>query len=157
MSFDTRDLRKALGCFPTGIVVVTAGKGEDLRGITVNSFASLSLDPPLILWCIAKSSRRYETFTKADEFTVSVLSHAARAASDAIAVAGEGLLTGVTLEPCGTAPPAIADALAVFECTREALHDGGDHVIVVGRIACFRHRDGAPLTFFRGQYVKISE
>jgi flavin reductase (DIM6/NTAB) family NADH-FMN oxidoreductase RutF len=156
MSFDGRAFRSALGCFATGIVVVTAGSKGDWRGITVNSFASLSLDPPLILWCIAKSSRRYETFTKATEFTVSVLAEAARAAADAIALAGEGELGAVPIEECEACPPAIQGALSVFECTNEALHDGGDHVIVVGRVNAFRCQDGVPLTFFRGKYGTIA-
>ncbi|GAA0571054.1 flavin reductase family protein [Rhizomicrobium electricum] len=155
MSFDARAFRNALGCFPTGIVVVTAGTSGNWRGITVNSFASLSLDPPLILWCIAKTSRRYLTFTNATEFTVSILGEADRAAAEAIATAGEGELTAIELEECE--PPAIKGAIAVFECARETLHDGGDHVIVVGRVHAFRHRNGAPLTFFRGRYGKIVE
>lgn len=152
MSFDARAFRQALGSFATGIAVVTAGRDGNWRGITVNSFSSLSLDPPLILWCIGKTSRRYLTFTNAAEFTVSILSADNRAAAEAIATAGEGELTAVPLEDCDDCPPAIAGALAVFECSREALHDGGDHVIVVGRVKTFRQRDGAPLTFFRGQY-----
>ena len=156
MSFDSRGFRNALGSFPTGIVVVTASEGRGLRGITVNSFTSVSLDPPLILWCIAKSSRRYDLFTNATEFTVSVLSEDERAASEAIAKAGEGNLDGVALEDCTTGPAAIAGAVAVFECTREALYDGGDHMIIVGRVQSFRQRGGAPLTFLRGQYGKIS-
>jgi flavin reductase (DIM6/NTAB) family NADH-FMN oxidoreductase RutF len=158
MDFDTRGFRKALGSFPTGIVVVTAGPPERYRGITVNSFASLSLDPPLVLWCIARTSRRYETFTMASEFTVSVLGEGQRAASDRIAVAGEGDLGDIALETVTSGPPAIAGCLAVFECTREAIHDGGDHVIIVGRVQNFRHReDGTPLTFFRGRYGKMEE
>ncbi len=156
MSFDRRSFRNALGGFPTGIVVVTAGEGSNLRGITVNSFTSVSLEPPLILWCIAKSSRRYDLFTNATEFTVSVLSEDGRAAAEVIA-AGEGELAGVALEACETGPAAIAGAVAVFECSREVLHDGGDHVIIVGRVHNFRQRDGAPLTFLRGRYGKISE
>lgn len=157
MNFDRREFRNALGSFPTGIVVVTAGEGGNLRGITVNSFASVSLDPPLILWCIAKSSRRYDLFTKAAEFTVSVLSEGERAAAEAIATAGEGELAGVAWEACETGPAAIAGAVAVFECTREVLYDGGDHIIIVGRVHTFRQRDGAPLTFLRGRYGKIGE
>jgi flavin reductase (DIM6/NTAB) family NADH-FMN oxidoreductase RutF len=156
MTFDRREFRNALGRFPTGIVVVTAGEGRDLRGITVNSFTSVALDPPLILWCIAKSSRRYDLFTNATEFTVSVLSENERAAAETIATAGEGKLAGVACEASETGPAAIAGAVAVFECTREALHDGGDHMIIVGRVHHFRQRDGAPLTFFRGTYHKVA-
>jgi len=152
MSFDTRGFRDALGSFPTGIVVVTAGAPERYRGITVNSFASLSLDPPLVLWCIARTSRRYETFTMANEFTVSVLGAGQRAVAERIAVAGEGDLGDIALETIAGGPPAIAGCLAVFACTREAIHDGGDHVIIVGRVAHFHYQDGEPLEFFRGAY-----
>jgi flavin reductase (DIM6/NTAB) family NADH-FMN oxidoreductase RutF len=157
MSFDVRSFRQALGCFATGIVVVTAGRNGNWRGITVNSFSSLSLDPPLILWSIAKSSRRYLSFTNASEFTVSVLSVENRASAEAIATAGEGELTAVPLEDCDDCPPAVAGAIAVFECSRETLYDGGDHVIVVGRVKAFRQRPGAPLVFFRGKYGSVTE
>ena len=158
MSFDTRGFRNALGSFPTGIVVVTAGSPERYRGITVNSFASLSLDPPLVLWCIARTSRRYETFTMASEFTVSVLGEGQRTVSERIAVAGEGDLGDITLEPVASGPPAIAGYLAVFACTREAIHDGGDHVIIVGRVNAFWYReDSPPLAFFRGRYGTVGE
>jgi len=157
MSFDTRGFRTALGSFPTGIVVVTAGLPEHYRGITVNSFTSLSLDPPLVLWCIARTSRRYETFTMANEFTVSVLSAGQRAVAECIAVAGEGDLGDIALETVASGPPAIAGCLAVFACTRAAIHDGGDHVIIVGRVTHFQHQDGEPLMFFRGHYEKIGK
>lgn len=155
MSFDTRGFRQALGCFATGIVVVTAGRDGNWRGITVNSFASLSLDPPLILWCIAKTSRRYLAFTNATEFTVSVLGEENRAAAEAIATSGEGELTAVPLEDCDDCPPAVAGSIAIFECSRETLYDGGDHVIVIGRVKAYRQREGAPLTFFRGKYGSL--
>lgn len=158
MAIDTRAFRNALGCFSTGIVVVTAGAPDACRGITVNSFASLSLDPPLVLWCIAKSSRRYETFTKAAEFTVSVLAGSQREAAECIAVAGEGELGDVVLEPAESGPPAVAGALAVFGCAREAVYDGGDHSIIVGRVLRFSQREsGTPLVFFRGRYRSFSD
>ena len=123
MGFDTRGFRTALGSFSTGIVVVTAGRPELYRGITVNSFTSLSLDPPLVLWCIARTSRRYETFTMASEFTVSVLGEGQRAAAERIAVAGEGDLGDIALEPVEGGPPAIAGSLAVF--SHQTLHRSG--------------------------------
>lgn len=156
MSLDTREFRNALGCFATGIVVVTAGPPGRERAITVNSFTSVSLDPPLILWCIAKASRRYDVFTTADAFTVSVLGEEGRGISDAIAGSADGDLGGVATEPCRTGAPAIAGALAAFSCHREALHDGGDHVIIVGRVEALRFRDGAPLVFFRGRYGTLT-
>lgn len=158
MAFDTRAFRNALGCFPTGIVVATAGVAGAWRGITVNSFASLSLDPPLVLWCIARSSRRYETFTKAGEFTVSVLADGQRECAECIAVAGEGDLGDVKLEPAEIGPPAVAGAMAVFECILEAVHEGGDHSVVVGRVLRFAYREnGGPLVFYRGRYRTLAE
>ena len=153
MDFDTREFRNALGRYPTGVAVVTAVESERLRGITVSSFTSLSLDPPLVLWSIAKSSRRYQTFTKAPEFTVSVLGEDGRAAAETIA-AGDDVET-VPLED-GDGPPAIAGALAVFHCRREWLYDGGDHVVIVGRVLGFRHRDGNPLVFCDGRYGTLA-
>lgn len=157
MSLDSREFRNALGCFATGIVVVTAGEPGRERAITVNSFTSVSLDPPLVLWCLAKASRRYEAFTKADEFTVSVLGEAGRPVADAVAASSDGSLGAIATEACGAGPAAIAGALAVFGCRREALHDGGDHVVIVGRVLAMRYGEGKPLLFFRGRYGALAD
>ena len=81
MSFDSRAFRNALGAFPTGIAVMTAEGPESHIGITVNSFTSVSLDPPLVLWCIHRNSRRYKAFTEAPGFTVSILASGHKAVS----------------------------------------------------------------------------
>lgn len=153
MSLDTRAFRRALGSFATGIVVVTAGKGEEARGITVNSFSSVSLDPPLVMWCLGKDSSRYDLFTKPTEFTVSVLSSEQRAISDRLAGSADCSLNGVEIAPTANGAPGIAGALAVFECSRAAMHDAGDHVILIGRVSAFSAREeGAALTYFRSHY-----
>jgi flavin reductase (DIM6/NTAB) family NADH-FMN oxidoreductase RutF len=153
MEFDARSFRKALGSFSTGIVVVTAGKGSAAKGITVNSFTSVSLAPPLVLWCLGTASSRYEIFTKPDEFTISILSDAERATSDRLAGASDCSLTGLSLVETENGAPGLADALTILECKREALHEAGDHVIVVARVLRFTNReDGAPLVYFRGSY-----
>jgi flavin reductase (DIM6/NTAB) family NADH-FMN oxidoreductase RutF len=157
MSFDTRDFRNALGCFPTGVAVVTAGVGRTVSGITVNSFTSVSLDPPLVLWCLDRRSRRYRTFTTAGKFTISVLGCDHRPVSMRLAEPGGYKLDGLELVPAEDGPPALAGALAVLECTREAIHDGGDHAIIVGRVtrlAC--RKRGKPLIFFRGRYGRLA-
>lgn len=158
MSFDTRAFRHALGCFPTGVVVVTAGPDAARMGITVNSFTSVSLNPPLVLWCMDRRSGRYETFTTSPIFTISVLANDHRSVSARLAKPGEHNLDGLALEATQNGPPGLADALAIFECAREAVHDGGDHAIIVGRVLAFRYRDtGAPLVFFRGGYRSLAE
>jgi len=153
MPFDTREFRNAVGCFPTGVVVVAVRAAGALMGITVNSFASVSLDPPLVMWCMDRRSRRYDAFTKVAEFTISVLSSDHEAVSERLALPGEHSLDGLPLTEteCGT--PGLADALAVLECKREAVHAGGDHSIIVGRVTRFACRKtGQPLVFFRGRY-----
>jgi flavin reductase (DIM6/NTAB) family NADH-FMN oxidoreductase RutF len=153
MNFDLRAFRTALGTFPTGVAVVTATTETAPMGITVNSFTSVSLDPPLVLWCIDRRSDRYEVFTKAGGYTISVLGTCHEDVSARLAKQGEHSLDGVELLPTELGPPALADALAVFECAREAVHAGGDHAILLGRVLRFhRHEAGAPLVFFKGKY-----
>ena len=159
-AFDTRAFRDALGCYPTGVAVVTAaGVSESSHiGITVNSFASVSLDPPLVLWAIDKRSRRHAPFVTAPGFTVSILSANHRAVSARLAGAGEHSLDGLTLLPTELGPPALADSLAVFECTREQAVEGGDHTILVGRVIRFnRPEQGAPLVYFQGRYGALAQ
>lgn len=156
MSIDTRAFRQALGSFPTGVAVVTAGEGAPI-GITVNSFTSVSLNPPLVLWCIDRKSDRFDAFARAKAFTISVLGTAHEAVSARLARQGAHNLDGIDLLPTRLGPPALGDALAFFECEKEALHAGGDHVILLGRVVRFTRRDaGAPLVFFRGRYGALA-
>jgi flavin reductase (DIM6/NTAB) family NADH-FMN oxidoreductase RutF len=157
MSFDTKAFRHALGSFPTGVAVVTAVGGADPVGMTVNSFTSVSLDPPLVLWCLKKDSHRYQIFADATAFTINVLGTEHENVSSRLARQGEHTLTDVDLMETELGPPALADAHAIFECAREAVYDGGDHLILIGRVARFARRDGgAPLVFYRGRYGALS-
>ena len=158
--FDIKAFRDALGCFPTGIAVMIAASDEASHmGITVNSFASVSLDPPLVLWCIDRRSRRYPAFAGAPGFTVSILASGHKAVSARLAGQGEHSLDGIALVPTELGPPALADSLAVFECARESVQDAGDHAILIGRVLRFRHNDaaGAPLVYFRGRYGALAQ
>ncbi len=160
MDFDTKALRKALGCFPTGIAVVTAAFQEVSHiGITVNSFTSVSLDPPLVLWCIDRRSRRYPHFAQAPGFTVSILGSGHRDVSARLARAGEHNLDGIALIPTELGPPALADSLAIFECARESVQDAGDHAVLIGRVLRFARHDGAgaPLVYFCGRYGALAQ
>ncbi len=154
MDFDTRAFRDALGCFPTGVAVVMAESADrPPMGITVNSFASVSLKPPLVLWCLDHRSDRFRTFSNAPGFTISVLGDCHRHVSARLARPGAHSLDGIPLRATELGPPALADALAVLECAREALHPGGDHAILVGRVLRFQYQPrGEPLVFFRGRY-----
>ena len=159
-SFDTKAFREALGAFPTGIAVMTAATAETSHiGITVNSFTSVSLEPPLVLWCIDRRSRRYPAFAGAPGFTVSILASGHKAVSARLAGAGEHSLDGIALTPTELGPPALAESLAVFECARESVQDAGDHAILIGRVLRFWRNDaaGAPLVYFRGKYGALAQ
>jgi len=158
MSFDTRAFRQALGSFPTGVAVVTAAlPGDHPMGITVNSFTSVSLDPPLVLWCLDRKSDRFGVFRDAAHYTISVLGTAHETVSQRLAKQGAHHLDGIELISTKLGPPALADALAIFECQREAMHEGGDHAILVGRVLRFARREaGAPLVFFQGRYGALA-
>ncbi len=159
MTFDTRAFRTALGSYPTGVAVVTTKiSAEHHMGITVNSFTSVSLEPPLVLWCLDHKSDRYQAFTKADCYTVSVLGTTHRDVSSRLASRGNHSLDGIALRATTMGPPALADALAVFECESQAVHDAGDHAILIGRVLHFaRREDGAPLVFYRGKYSALEQ
>lgn len=160
MAFDTKAFRNALGSFPTGIAVMTAASSEASHiGITVNSFTSVSLDPPLVLWCIDRRSRRYPAFANAPGFTVSILAGAHQDVSSRLAGAGEHSLEGIALIATELGPPALADSLAVFECALESVQDAGDHAILIGRVLRFARHDGAgaPLVYYQGKYGALAQ
>jgi flavin reductase (DIM6/NTAB) family NADH-FMN oxidoreductase RutF len=152
---DSRGFRDALGCFPTGVAVVTAGHADQDEhiGITVNSFTSVSLDPPLVLWCMDRRSYRHDIFAQATGFTVSILGTGHKDVSARLARPGEHSLDGIALLETELGPPALADSLAVFECASEQRLEAGDHTIFLGRVLRFsRPSESAPLVFFRGRY-----
>jgi flavin reductase (DIM6/NTAB) family NADH-FMN oxidoreductase RutF len=157
--FDVRGFRNALGCFPTGVAVITTtSSAEQHMGITVNSFASVSLDPPMVLWCLDKKSDRFGAFTNAPCYTINILGTEHQSVSSRLAKQGEHNLDGIPMHPTKMGPPALEDALAIFECTSEQIHDAGDHVILVGRVVRYhRHDAGAPLVFFKGKYGALAE
>ncbi|MBL6852759.1 MAG: flavin reductase family protein [Alphaproteobacteria bacterium] len=159
MTFDTRAFRNALGSFPTGVAVITtSASAEHHLGITVNSFTSVSLEPPLVLWCMDKKSDRYQAFTKATSYTVSILGTEHQEVSSRLAKQGSHSLDGIALAPTALGPPSLQDAHAVFECEAEAVHDAGDHAILIGRVVRFsRHEENAPLVYYRGRYGSLSQ
>lgn len=158
MTLDRREFRNALGCFATGVTVVTAlaPSGEAI-GITVNSFSSLSLDPPLVLWCLDRKSATLPVFEEAAAFVVNVLDASAEAVSARLAYKGGHALHDIETVETELGPPGLLHALARFECRTQARHPGGDHLILVGRVVHFVSRDeGEPLLYFRGRYGALA-
>ncbi len=148
---NTRLLRDAFGRFATGVTIVTAAGETGPVAITANSFASLSLDPPLVVWAPARGSRRFRHFEHAANYAIHVL--AAEQQDLCFAVAGDA--RALADHPHGVSPegvPLLGGCLARFECRREASHQGGDHLLVVGRVLRAELReDGDALAFFRGR------
>ncbi|HEX3677269.1 MAG TPA: flavin reductase family protein [Sphingomicrobium sp.] len=154
---DQRTLRDALGCFATGVTVVTCVDEEGRpAGLTVNSFTSVSLDPPLLLVCLHKMATSAGALTAASHFAINVLQTEQQPASITFSTVVEDRF-GSTPWSCGEAgAPILGDSLCVFECERFAVYDGGDHHILVGKLgkASF---DAAvdPLLYFRGRYRRL--
>lgn len=148
---DPRDFREALGRFGTGVTVVTCATENGPLGITANSFASVSLDPPLVLWAPAKSSARYPHFLAARHFAIHIMAAEQAKICESFAKAGH-LFDHVAWHPSDTGVPLIDGCLSRFECETTVTHDGGDHTIIVARVARVTTRTGQPLIFFSGAY-----
>jgi flavin reductase (DIM6/NTAB) family NADH-FMN oxidoreductase RutF/pimeloyl-ACP methyl ester carboxylesterase len=154
---DARTLRDALGCFATGVTVVTAMTPEGTPiGLTANSFTSVSLDPPLLLVCIAHSAGSAAALQSAAHFAVNVLQIGQQPASARFAGKGQDRFAATAWEKGHCGPPVLTGSLGTFECERHAIHEGGDHVILVGRVvrATFDARRD-PLLYFRGKYRRL--
>ncbi|KUJ79770.1 flavin oxidoreductase [Ruegeria profundi] len=153
---DTRTLRDAFGRFATGVTIVTCNSEDGPICITANSFSSLSLDPPLIMWAGDRNSRRFPYFHRARHFSVHVLSSDQAelcfgCSKDAHA------LRNIDHELCENGTPLLPDCLARFECEQHAYHDAGDHVIVVGRVLRASIAEGDALTFFAGKFGQFAQ
>jgi flavin reductase (DIM6/NTAB) family NADH-FMN oxidoreductase RutF len=148
---DPRAFRNALGQFTTGVTVVTCGTPTGPIGITANSFSSLSLDPPLVLWSPAKGSSRYPFYVAASHFAIHVLAADQIDLCNGFARSGNAFDTADWHEsPQGV--PLLNGCLARFECENTAQYDGGDHTIVVGKVHQVTTQPGQPLLFASGQY-----
>lgn len=163
MSVDAHDFRKTLGCFATGIVVVTAlrisgdavGRGV---GVTINAFTSVSLDPPLVAFCLGRASTLFEDLTIAPRFVVNVLSADQRDLSQRFSSrATQGDWGGVSLRAGDDAIPVLAGTAATIECVRETVLDGGDHAIILGRVERLtRDETVKPLLYHHGRYAEVA-
>ncbi|SRR6266404_659058 len=152
---EDRAFRRALGEFATGVAVVTArGQGEELVGVTMSSFNSVSIDPPLVLFSIDRKARSLPAMLEARGFAVNILARDQEDISNQFARALSDKWSQVKVSIGHAEAPLISDALAHFECAPYANYDGGDHVIFVVRVVrhATRAEISAPLIFFRGRY-----
>lgn len=152
---DPRDFRDALGRFGTGVTVITCNTATGPLGITANSFSSVSLDPPLVLWSPAKRSSRYPFYMAAPHFAVHVLGEEQAALCEAFSRAGDAF-DKFDWSRNDHGVPLIDGCLSRFECRAISAHDAGDHSIVVGHVDRVTTRKGAPLMFFCGSFGRFS-
>lgn len=156
MSLDQREFRDSLGAFATGITVVTAkdDNGNPV-GATANSFSSVSLDPPLVLWNIARSANSFDAFNQAEHFAIHILHSGQEDISRRFATRDADKFADLEWSENAGGAPLLADYGVRFECTTEHLYDGGDHVIIVGRVHNMDNANREPLGFYKGKYAKI--
>ena len=160
MIFDSRAFRDALGRFATGVTVVTGldGDGGPPLGITVNSFAAVSLAPPLVLFSLDRERGSTRHFTVGRPFAVSVLADFQLGLSHQFAALDGDRWRGVEVTAAANGCPLLAGSLAAFEGRVGAVHDGGDHALIVGRVErLYQSENGRPLVFYQGGYRVLAE
>lgn len=151
-ALDSAAFRRCLGEFATGVTIITTQAGDLRAGVTANSFSSLSLDPPLILWSIGRSSRSLEAFQKGTHFAINILSLDQVKVSQLFASKETDKFAHVAWEAGIGGSPLIDGALASFECETSAIHDAGDHLLLIGHVKRFTRREGRGLLFVQGRY-----
>ncbi|MER9253541.1 alpha/beta fold hydrolase [Mesorhizobium sp. M0598] len=152
--FDRGEFRRALGSFLTGVTIVTTISAEgEPRGFTANSFTSVSLEPPLVLVCIAKRALGHSAFSTSRGFAINILSEDQKAHSGIFASKAADKFAAVSWQPGRTGNPLIDGSVAMFDCGMEQLVDAGDHSILIGRVRDFSHNGAQPLGYCRGTYV----
>jgi flavin reductase (DIM6/NTAB) family NADH-FMN oxidoreductase RutF len=151
--FDKRDYRRALGQFATGVTVVTthSKKGRPI-GITVNSFSSVSLDPPLVLWSLSRQATDFEEMNEAERFAVNVLAARQHHLSRQFSTKLPDKFAGVAYQQAADGSPLLEGATAQFICRVARRFEGGDHVIILGHVEEYRWQQGEPLVFHSGRY-----
>lgn len=155
-----RSLRDAFGQFATGVTVITANnRQEQPIGLTVNSFASVSLEPPLVSWCVDKASTRFEEFEAAEYYTISVLTEQQEEISNLFAKRSWDDTVFESLEWFSglNNVPQIPSVSARFHCKKTDIHEGGDHLIIVGEVLDYESEPQAPLLFFQGDYRRVNK
>lgn len=154
--FDPRAFRRALGNFATGVTVVTAADASGRKvGVTANSFNSVSLDPPLVLWSIDKRSNSHEVFEQASHFAVNVLAADQIDLSNNFARSKEDRFAEIEFEPGEGGSPVFADCSARFHCEKYQQVDGGDHWIMIGKVVAFDDFGRSPLLYHQGAYSMV--
>ena len=170
MCFDQKKFREALGCFATGVVIVTGLNADRMPiGLTANSFSSVSLAPPLVLFCLDRQAQSLEAFQASLHFVINVLHKDQQDLAQRFANPTLDRFHSLSYETWDTGCPILSDALVSLECDQRAKYDGGDHVIFIGEVRCLRYRNSIstldskaatclePLLYFQGRYRQMAK
>lgn len=153
--FEAAAFRKALGNFATGVTIVTTNDAAgNPVGVTASSFNSVSLNPPLVLWSLAKAALSRPAFTESGHFAIHILTVSQEKLANRFAMSGTDKFRDLGWDEGQLGSPILRDHAAVFECAMRHEYDGGDHIIMVGEVVAFEARDEAPLLFHGGQYAE---
>ncbi|MEW6150105.1 MAG: flavin reductase family protein [Bradyrhizobium sp.] len=153
---DPRDFRNALGTYATGVTIITAAAPDGKPyGLTCNSFASVSLNPPLVLWSLVVYSSSLTIFQNASHFTVNVLGASQQALANKFAKSSDDKFTGVAWTPGLGNAPVLAESVANFQCRSVNRYYGGDHVIFLGAVEAYAYNAKEPLLFARGAFGRF--
>lgn len=152
-----RAFRNALGAFATGVTIATTldADGQPV-GVTASSFNSVSLDPPLVLWSVAKANMSCAAFCDSGHFAIHILAVDQADLSNRFAKSGGDKFAGLTWQSGAKGSPILADCAALFQCRTRHQYEGGDHIIMVGEVIDFQVQDRAPLLFHAGRYAALS-
>lgn len=154
--FDSRALRDVLGCYATGVAVVTTvGDKGSLMGLVVNSFSSVSLDPPLILWSIGLSSPSLQAFQRHPGFAINIMGADDKEKTLQFAQPSDDKFKDIAWRPGRHGVPVLDKAIATLECEMHQRMECGDHEIIIGKVVQIDRSDGRPLLFHRGQFADI--
>src|SRR6478609_1865928 len=155
-AIDPRDFRNALGTFATGVTIITAAAADGKPyGLTCNSFTSVSLNPPLVLWSLGMFSQGMSIFQDASHFAVNVLGASQQALASKFAKSSEDKFAGIEWAPGLGKAPLLADSVATFQCRAANRYYGGDHVIFLGAVEAYSYNGKEPLLFARGGYGRF--
>ena len=159
MSIDKREYRNAVGCFATGVTIVTTLDHDDSKiGITVNSFSSLSLEPPLVLFCVDSKINSFLAFENCPHFNINVLREDQMDLSNTFARSSEDKWDEVQHTFGENGCPVFGGSAAILECDKHAMYEGGDHLIIIGEVKKMTYEQGEcrPLLYFKGSYANIA-
>ncbi len=158
VSIDPVALRRAFGTFLTGVTVITTRDAEgNPRGMTANSFTSVSLDPPLLLVCVGKGASSYPAFAEGQSFAVNLLHEEQKDVSNLFASKSADKFAAIAHDRVHTGAPILSDCLTWFDCTVHQRVEAGDHLVLIGQVRAFGTSPSAPLAFCRGRYAAVKD